>query len=83
VLEHGDTILVGMLVEHDPGGRARQQLRQLRLALAERQRPKILAVELQQVEGMEDCVGRRAPAVERFKDGDAVGAGDRSLARPG
>jgi hypothetical protein len=79
VFEHGRAILISVLVEHDAGGRAGQQLRQLRLALAQRQRSKILAVELQQVERMEDRVGRRTPAVKRFEDGDAVGAGDRGL----
>jgi hypothetical protein len=59
VLEHGGTVLIGVLIEHDAGGRADQQPRQLRLALAERQRPKILAVELQPVERMEDRGGRR------------------------
>jgi hypothetical protein len=49
--------------------------------LAERQRSKILAVELQQVKCMEDRVGRRAPAVERFEHGDAVGARDRGPAQ--
>jgi hypothetical protein len=29
---------------------------------------------------MENRVGRRAPAVERFEHGDPVGAGHRSLA---
>ena len=56
--------------------------RQLGLALAEPQRPKIPAVELQQVKCMEDRIGRRAPAMERFEYGDAVGAGDGGLAAP-
>jgi hypothetical protein len=38
-------LIPAQVAEHDAGGRASQQLRQLRLALAERQRSKILAVE--------------------------------------
>jgi hypothetical protein len=44
---------VGMLVEYDPGRLAGQQPHQLRLALAERQRPQ---VRLQQVERIQDRV---------------------------
>jgi hypothetical protein len=36
VPEHHRAILVGVFVEHDAGGRPRQQLRQLLLALAQR-----------------------------------------------
>jgi hypothetical protein len=50
VPEHGGTVLIGVLVEHDAGGRAGQQPGQFRLAVAERQVSKILAIELQQVE---------------------------------
>jgi hypothetical protein len=44
---------------------------------------RILAVELQQVKHMEDRVGHRAPSVERFEHGDAVGSGHSSLAVQG
>jgi hypothetical protein len=67
------SVLVGVLVVHDAGGRAGQQPHQLRLALGQRQRPKILSVEFQQVERMKDRVGRRAPVVERSENGDAKG----------
>ena len=43
-----------MLVERDPDLHAGQQPRQAGLALGQRQRPKVLAVELQQVEGLQD-----------------------------
>jgi hypothetical protein len=39
VPEHHGAILVGVLVEDDANWSARQQLRQLRLAVAERQGP--------------------------------------------
>jgi Phage integrase family len=54
VLEDDHAILVGVLVEDDARSRACQQPCQLRLALAERQGSKILAVELQQIERMQD-----------------------------
>jgi hypothetical protein len=50
--EYGGSILVGVLVEEDAAGLAIQKLRQHRLTLAERPRPQIFAIELQQVKGM-------------------------------
>ena len=48
--EYHGAIVVSMLVEHEAHGSARQQLRQLCLALVQGQRPQILAVELQKIE---------------------------------
>jgi hypothetical protein len=42
VLEDSGAVFVCVLVEHDTGGRARQQPLQLCLTLAERQQSKIL-----------------------------------------
>jgi hypothetical protein len=50
------------------------------LALGQRQRPQVLPVQLQQVEGLEDCIGDAAAPVERIEHGDAVGTGDHRLA---
>jgi hypothetical protein len=49
---------------------SRQQPRQLRLAVAEPQRPQILAVELQQVERVQHRVRGLVPAVQRIEHGD-------------
>jgi len=49
VAEYRGAILVDMLVEHDSAGGARQQTRQLGVALAQRWRPDLLAVVLRPV----------------------------------
>ena len=73
VPEHGGAVLGGVLVERNAGGSARQLPRQLRLAVAQRQSPEILAVEFQQVERVQNRIGGRAPAVQRIEHGDAIG----------
>jgi hypothetical protein len=77
VAEHGRTIIVGVLVERDPDRHTGKQPRQAILALAERQGPEVFAIELQQIERIEDRVRGLAPAVECIEDGNAIGAGDR------
>jgi hypothetical protein len=83
VLEDRRAVFVGVLVEHDAGGQPAQQPLELRLALAERQGSKILAVQFQQIERVKDRAGRKAPVVERFEHSDADGIGDCSLAVQG
>jgi hypothetical protein len=51
-------MLIGVLVEHDTSRGTCQHFLQLRLALAQRHRPQVLAVELQQVEGVQNRVCR-------------------------
>jgi hypothetical protein len=60
VQEHHGPVFVGVLVDGDPGPHASQQPRQAILALAQRQRQQVLAVKLQQVEGLEDGIGNTA-----------------------
>ena len=52
--EHHGAVLVGVLVDGDTDLHAGQQPRQAILALAERQRPVVDPVELQQVESLQD-----------------------------
>jgi hypothetical protein len=66
-----------------PSGAPRQQPRHLRLAVAEWQRPQILAVELQEVERVQHRARGLVAAVERIEYGNTVRAGDHRLARPG
>jgi hypothetical protein len=56
-------------VANPPGG----------LALAERQRPEVLPVELQQIEGPEDGLAHLAMAVQGIEHRDAVGATHNGL----
>jgi hypothetical protein len=69
-----------MLVEQDAGRRPRQQPRQFRLALAEWQRPQILAVELQKIECVQHRIRGFVPAMQRIECGYAVGPRDHRLA---
>jgi len=63
-----------------PGRGARQEAFQLRLAFAQGQRSKILAVELQEIKRVQHGIRGSAPRVERVEDGDAIRASDYSLA---
>jgi hypothetical protein len=51
-----------------------------RLSLTQGQRPQVLAVELQQVEGVKHGIRCAAASVERIEHGDTVWTGDHSLA---
>jgi hypothetical protein len=67
---------IGVLVERYPEVHAGQQSRQAILALAERQRPIVDPVHLQEVEGLQDGIGDTAAPVESLEQGDTVGAAD-------
>jgi hypothetical protein len=69
VPEHHGAVLVGVLIERDAGRRPRK----LGLAVAERQQPQILAVELQEIERVQHRVGGVLPALQRIEHGDPVG----------
>jgi hypothetical protein len=69
-------VLVCVLVEHGSGRVARQQLRQLRLALPKRQRTQSGTVRCQQIESVQDRIAGLVPAVESIEDSDAIWAGD-------
>jgi hypothetical protein len=62
---------------------ARQQPRQAILALPERQRPIVDAVEFQQIEGLQDGIGDTAAPVERVERGDPIGTADHGFAVQG
>ncbi len=55
VREHGRTILGDVFIEQDAGLGPAQQARQRGLAVEKREIPEILAIVLDQVEGIEDC----------------------------
>jgi hypothetical protein len=65
-------VLVGTIVEHDPAAAAGRELGQPGLSIHQREWSQILAVELEQVEGVERRVGDLLPPVQAIKDCDAV-----------
>jgi hypothetical protein len=62
-----------------PAGLTAQKLFQPRLALAERPRPQIFAIEFEQVEGVHNRVARLVPAVECIEHRDALRPAHYSL----
>jgi hypothetical protein len=70
--EHYGSVFLGVLVESDAAGSAREQLRQFRLALGPRRSAPL-----------QHCVLRLVATVERIEHRDAIGAGDNRLAVDG
>jgi hypothetical protein len=64
LIEHGRAIRLDMLIERKARGGARKESRQPRLALAERQRSKIIAIQFQQVKGIQEALAEPAAAME-------------------
>jgi hypothetical protein len=80
--DHG-AVFVGVLIDGDLRLRPGQQPRQARLALAQRQRPQILALRLQQVERLQDGRAHRAMAMQGVEDRYAIISADHGLAVQG
>jgi hypothetical protein len=72
MLKERRAVLIGMFAEHDSEASLSDQLRQPLLAIHERQRPQVLAIELEQVEGIEHCLADGAMAMQRVEDRYAV-----------
>ena len=72
VLEDDPAVAFHVLIVLDAGRRLGQQLFQPRLAGVQRLRPEVLAIEFQQVEGVEDHAIIMPPAVQIVEDRDAV-----------
>jgi hypothetical protein len=68
VLENDLTVALEVLVVLDAGRRLREQLFEPRLARMQPLRPKILAIEFEQIEGIEEGLAVMSAAVEPFKD---------------
>jgi hypothetical protein len=72
LLEHEFAVRIGVVDHRDSRQPAIDQARQALLASAERQRPAVDAIELEQVEGEQHGLADGAAPVERIEDRDAV-----------
>jgi hypothetical protein len=75
-----ERVLVGVVAEHDAKPAPAQQPRQAPLAVEDWYVPKILTVELEQVEGVQHRLGDGATPVERVEHRDAIRAAHHRLA---
>jgi hypothetical protein len=72
VPEYALAIVGEVLVQTQPRKAPTQQARQRRLAGLERLAPEVLAVELEEVEGVEEDLGRPLPVPQQGKHGEPV-----------
>ena len=78
--EQGGTVRLDMLVDDDAAGLPCQELRQARLALVEGLAPQVLAIHLDQVEGVQERLAEPALAMQSIEHGNPIGTADDRLA---
>jgi hypothetical protein len=81
--EYGRAVLVGVPTQHDSDPSLADQLGKSFLSVHEGKRSQVIAVEFEQVEGVQHRLADDAAPVQRVEDGDAVRAADDSLAVDG
>jgi hypothetical protein len=80
VPEDRGAFVVGMAIQHDPDATPTDELREPSLAIDEGQRSQVLAVEFEEVEGVQHRLADGAPAVQGVEDRDAIRAAHHGLA---